>query len=90
MPLCEVLAKMEIEGFPLDTETLEEIGKEFRLKLEKITEDIYDLAGEKFNISSPKQVAHILYEKLNLPGNKKGSTSIDVLKGLVKSIRLFL
>lgn len=84
MPLCEVLAKMEIEGFPLDTATLEEIGKEFRLKLEKITEDIYDLAGEKFNISSPKQVAHILYEKLNLPGNKKGSTSIDVLKGLVK------
>lgn len=83
MPLCEVLSKMEIEGFPLDVTTLEEIGKEFRHKLEMITEDIYTLAGEKFNIASPKQVAHILYDKLNLPGNKKGSTSIDVLKGLV-------
>lgn len=83
LPLAEVLAKMEIEGFPLDVPTLDAIGDQFKDKLASITDKIYALAGEKFNISSPKQVATILYDKLGLPGNKKGSTSIDVLKSLV-------
>lgn len=83
LPLAEVLAKMEIEGFPLDVPTLDEIGNQFKEKLVSITDEIYALAGEKFNISSPKQVAAILFDKLGLPGNKKGSTSIDVLKSLV-------
>lgn len=83
LPLAEVLAKMEIEGFPLDVPTLDEIGNQFKEKLVSITDEIYTLAGEKFNISSPKQVAAILFDKLGLPGNKKGSTSIDVLKSLV-------
>ncbi|MCX5775537.1 MAG: DNA polymerase I, partial [Firmicutes bacterium] len=82
IPLADVLAKMEIEGFPLNRKTLEEIGAEYRIKLAALTEEIYAIAGEKFNIASPKQVGVILYEKLGLPGNKKGSTSVDALKGL--------
>jgi len=82
IPLADVLAKMEIEGFPLNRKTLEEIGFEYRIKLLALNNEIYELAGEKFNIASPKQVGVILYEKLGLPGNKKGSTSVDALKGL--------
>ncbi len=83
IPLATVLAKMEIEGFPLNVQTLDDIGQQFKDKLNAITEDIYVLAGEHFNISSPKQVANILFDKLGLPSNKKGSTSIDYLKTLV-------
>ena len=83
-PLAEVLSKMEIEGFPLNSSTLDKIGEQFRINLQDITKKIYLEAGEEFNISSPKQVAYILYEKLGLPGNKKGSTSVDVLKSLIQ------
>ena len=74
---------MEIEGFPLDSKTLLEIGETFKNKLEILTSNIYDLAGYKFNIASPKQVATLLFENLNLPNPKKGSTSSDVLIQLV-------
>ena len=84
LPLCNVLAKMEIEGFPLDVETLRSLGIQFKEKLNDITKKIYLEAEEEFNIASPKQVGRILYEKLGLPSNKKGSTSVDVLKTLEK------
>ena len=84
LPLCNVLAKMEIEGFPLDVETLRSLGVQFKEKLNDITKKIYLEAEEEFNIASPKQVGRILYEKLGLPSNKKGSTSVDVLKTLEK------
>lgn len=83
-PLCNVLAKMEIEGFPLNINTLREIGQQFKVKLNDITQKIYLEAGEEFNISSPKQVASILYDKIGLPNQRKGSTSMDVLKTLVQ------
>ncbi len=83
-PLCNVLSKMEIEGFPLNVKTLNEIGQQFKEKLNDITKKIYLEAEEEFNISSPKQVAHILYEKIGLPNQRKGSTSMDVLKSLVQ------
>jgi len=84
LPLCNVLAKMEIEGFPLNVETLRSLGVQFKEKLNDITKKIYLEAEEEFNIASPKQVGRILYEKLGLPSNKKGSTSVDVLKTLEK------
>ena len=84
LPLCNVLAKMEIEGFPLNVETLRSLGIQFKEKLNDITKKIYLEAEEEFNIASPKQVGRILYEKLGLPSNKKGSTSVDVLKTLEK------
>ena len=83
LPLIDTLANIEIEGFPLDTKVLDEFGDIYKAKLKEIEQEIFDLAGEKFNISSSKQTAVILYEKLGLPSNKKGSTSFDNLKELV-------
>ena len=83
IPLADVLADMEIEGFPLDVEVLEKMGDNFKVNLNNIRQRIYDLAGEEFNIDSPKQVGEILYDKLGLPSSKKNSTSVDALKLLV-------
>ncbi|MCF0116876.1 MAG: DNA polymerase I, partial [Bacilli bacterium] len=82
IPLCSVLADMENEGFPLDVDTLNEIGKTFQAKLNNATEQIYKVIGKEFNISSPKQVAEILFDELQLPDNAKRSTSIEVLNNL--------
>lgn len=83
IPLAEVLAKMEVEGFPLNVKKLEEIGSSFRIKLDQSAKEIYEQAGEEFNISSPKQVAKILFEKLKLAKSKNESTSVDVLSSLI-------
>ena len=80
IPLVSTLADMEIEGFPVDGNILNELGDEYKKKLETLSNEIYDLAGEKFNISSPKQLGDILYNKLGLPSNKKASTSVEYLK----------
>ena len=84
LPLVDVLADMEIEGFPLDINVLNEMGDEWKNKLKELEKEIYSLAGEEFNISSPKQLGEILYNKLSLPSNRKGSTSFDNLKDLTK------
>lgn len=83
IPLANVLANMEIEGFPLDPDKLEEMGESFKSQLEIAKQNIYKYAGEEFNIDSPKQVGQILFEKLGLPSNKKNSTSVEVLKELI-------
>ena len=83
IPLISTLAEMEIEGFPIDRNTLEEFGVDFKKKIDALSEEIYELAGEKFNIASPKQIGEILFNKLGLKSNKKGSTSFDILKELV-------
>lgn len=86
LPLAEVLAKMEIQGIYANKETLEVIGQENEERLSVLTKEIYDLAGEEFNINSTKQLGVILFEKLNLPHGKKTktgySTAVDVLEGL--------
>lgn len=88
MPLVEVLANMEHEGFNVDRKVLEDLDKEFTEKIENITNEIYKLSGEEFNINSPKQLGVILFEKLDLPVIKKTktgySTSHDVLEKLLK------
>ena len=83
IPLASVLADMEIEGFPLDIEVLEKMGENFKVQIENIKQRIYSMAGEEFNIDSPKQVGEILYGKLGLDNSKKNSTSVDALKLLV-------
>lgn len=84
MPLIRVLAAMEIEGFPLDITTLNHFGDEFKEKLALLTEEIYGLVNEKFNIASPKQLGDILFNKLGLkPKTKKLSTSNQVLQDLI-------
>ena len=74
---------MEIEGFPLNIKALDEFGDVYKSKLKDIEQEIYELAGEKFNVASSKQTADILFNKLGLPSNRKGSTSVDNLKELI-------
>ena len=83
MPLAIVLADMEYTGVKVDNNTLKEQGEDIKIKLELLTKDIYNNAGIEFNISSPKQLAEVLFERLNLPHKKNNnSTAIDVLKKL--------
>lgn len=85
-PLIQVLADMEWTGFNVDKNTLKELDLEFANILEELTNSIYELAGEEFNINSPKQLGIILFEKLGLPVVKKTktgySTNIEVLEKL--------
>ncbi len=74
MPLIEVLASMEQTGVKVEKKILDDMKLETKSKLELIEHDIYNLAGETFNISSPKQLGDILFEKLGLPGGKKNQT----------------
>ncbi|MBD3615953.1 MAG: DNA polymerase I [Gracilimonas sp.] len=73
-PLMEVLAEMELNGIKLDTEMLTEFSKELETDLKKLEEEIYEKAGEEFNINSPQQLGTILFEKLELPAGKKTKT----------------
>jgi len=85
-PLVTVLAEMERHGIRVDPRRLAEFSRELELAIENATRDIYRLAGEEFNIGSPKQLAAILFEKLKLPPLRKTktgySTDADVLEQL--------
>lgn len=86
LPLVEVMASMEREGFRADKATLEEFGVILAEQIEELTQQIYGLVGEEFNINSPLQLGNILFEKLGLPAGKKTkrgySTSADILEKL--------
>lgn len=86
MPLALILAEMEHTGVLVDVPRLEEMGTELKKRLEEVEQEIYVLAGEQFNINSPKQLGPILFEKLGLPVIKKTktgySTAADVLEQL--------
>lgn len=86
LPLANVLAKMEVEGITVDVNVLRQLGKTLSLDLVRLESEIHELAGEKFNIASPKQLGVILFEKLQLPTGKKTktgySTAVDVLEKL--------
>ena len=74
MPLVEVLANMEYEGIKVDANILKDMEVEMDSKISSLEKEIYEIAGEEFNISSPKQLGVILFEKLNLPYAKKTKT----------------
>lgn len=86
IPLARVLTDMEIAGVKTDVSGIESFGKDLAEKISQTESGIYELAGEKFNIGSPKQLGVILFEKLNLPYGKKTktgySTNADVLESL--------
>lgn len=86
MPLVYVLFDMEYTGIKVNKETLINMGKEIKNRIEEVSSEIYKIADCEFNISSPSQLGNILFEKLNLPHGKKGktgySTAADVLEKL--------
>ncbi|PNY18803.1 DNA polymerase I [Streptococcus parauberis] len=88
LPLANVLAKMEIAGITVNKTALQEMAEQNKAVIESLTEEIYEMAGEEFNINSPKQLGSILFEKMQLPlemtkKTKTGySTAVDVLERL--------
>lgn len=82
IPLVSVLVSMEEEGFRIDEHMLDGLAEKYSAQLKEITQKIFTLAGEEFNINSPKQVGDILFDKLGLKAfnNKKRSTNSDVLE----------
>lgn len=86
LPLCETLASMEYYGVDADADGIRAFGDKLNEKLGEITDEIYRLAGQEFNISSPKQLGKVLFEDLGLPCKKKTksgySTNADVLESI--------
>ena len=90
IPLLKVLSSMEIEGINLDTKFLNNLSAKTNQKLIKIQKEIFEISGEEFNISSPKQLGEILFEKMKISKNPKKtktgqySTAEDILSNLAK------
>jgi DNA polymerase-1 len=94
LPLIDVLADIERAGIRVDTAALAEQGKHLEQQLLALTARIHDLAGGEFNISSPKQLGEVLFERLNLPvlkktgGTRSASTAVEVLEELAQTHEL--
>ncbi|MFV0383395.1 DNA polymerase I, partial [Paracoccus sp. (in: a-proteobacteria)] len=86
-PMVPVLAEMEMAGIRVDGDVLKRMSNVFAQKMAQLEDEIHDLAGEKFNVASPKQLGEILFDKMGIEGGKQGktgaySTSADVLEDL--------
>ncbi len=97
LPLCPVLARMEREGFLVDKKALYDFGEGLTGDIARLQQAIWDLAGEEFNINSPKQLGVILFEKLMLPAGKKTKTgwstnadTLEKLRGLHPMVQMVL
>lgn len=87
LPLAKVLSDMEIQGIKLDVERLENMKKEFSEHLNEIEEKIFEEAGEEFNINSPKQLGHILFEKMGYPVIKRTKTGYSTAQDVLEKLR---
>ena len=85
IPLTLVLYEIEKEGFPVSKEDLLKLKDQYKEKIDALSKEIYSLANKEFNISSPRQVASILYDDLKLKGNSHNSTSSEYLKELINA-----
>ena len=88
VPLAPVLAKMEAAGVTIDLGQLDVVGNEVEAAASRLQKQIYDFAGEEFNIGSPQQLGNVLFGKLQIPGGKKTktgwATGVEVLQGLAR------
>ena len=82
LPLVKVLFDMEQSGIKIDTEQIKILSKNYKEELKEVTAKIYELAGEEFNINSPKQLQQILFEKLNIEYKGKKGTGIEILTAI--------
>lgn len=86
LPLAKVLSSMEVEGFDIDIDGVKQFGDKLLADITTLEKSIHEYAGEEFNINSPKQMAEILFVKLELPASKKTksgySTNVEVLEKL--------
>lgn len=90
LPLIHVLARMERNGIFVDLDMLKKMSHQLTSKIQKLEQEIFEVAGETFNLSSPKQLSHILFEKMGIKPPKKTttgySTSADVLESLKEEV----
>jgi len=86
MPLVEVLARMEMNGVCLDVDFLQRMSQEMEGELKGLQSQIYELAGEQFNINSPKQLSTILFDKLELPVVRRTKTGYSTDEGVLEEL----
>lgn len=86
LPLVEVLADIENTGFAIDAKVLKEIGESVQQRINELEAMIFEIAGEPFNISSPKQLGVILFEKLGLKSAKKNKTGYSTDKDVLEKL----
>jgi DNA polymerase-1 len=89
LPLSSVLAGMELAGVKLDVSQLDAMSSEFGRQLGRLTNEIYDLAGQSFNINSPRQLGVILFEKMKLPVVKKTKTGYSTDAAVLEELALY-
>lgn len=88
LPLAKVLAKVERNGFMIDQKRLKELGTIFDQKIKELEQDIYQMAGHSFNISSPKQLGVILFEEMQLAKGKKNKTGYSTTAEILEKLAL--
>ena len=87
LPLCPVLARMEHTGFLVDRKALYDFGESLTSAIEQLQQSIWACAGEPFNIQSPKQLGHVLFDQLMLPAGKKTKTGWSTNAAVLEKLR---
>jgi DNA polymerase I len=87
MPLIDVLIDMEKTGIALDVGLLEEVSRQLAAEITELENEIYEQAGQRFNINSPRQMADILFEELKLPAGRKTKTGYSVSQEVLENLR---
>lgn len=86
MPLLTVLAEMEIRGVKVEVEALRKLQGKVEAEIEEVSREIFRVTGEVFNLSSPKQVSHILFDKLGLPRGKRTKTGYSTSQSILENL----
>ncbi len=86
MPLVPVLAEMELAGIAVDAERLRNLGEQMDGRIAELSEAVFGLAGREFNLDSPKQLGHVLFEELKLPGGKRTKTGYSTSAGVLENL----